>query len=145
MKRIVLIAALLAAVAAQPVWAAKKTASRCPPASALEAEQALRFMTDLMIVSSMCKDTVYAEFRLRNRDAIVRYQKAMITRLHGKPAFDRWDTSLANQAAQRQGGNQQVCQQQGALLETAKAMDSQGLHTYAAKLAQSTAPADCGH
>jgi hypothetical protein len=144
MKKTVLIAALLAAVVVQPVLAAKRHAAKsCPPASAQEAEQGLRFMTDLMIVSSMCKDTVYAEFRLRNRDLIIRYQKAMITHLHGKSAFDHWDTALANQAAQRQAGNQQVCQQQAALLQQAKAMDSNGFHTYAEKQAHSTAPASC--
>lgn len=143
MTKILLVAALLAAVAAQPVWAAKKTASRCPPASALEAEQGLRFMNDLMIVSSMCKDTVYAEFRLRNRDLIIRYQKAMIARLHGNAAFDRWNTSLANTAAQREGGNQQICQQQAVLLQQAKAMDSQGFRAYAAAHAGSAAPAAC--
>jgi hypothetical protein len=146
MKKIVLVAALLAAIAAQPVWAAKRhVTSRCPPATALEAEQGLRFLTDLMIVSSMCKDTVYNEFELRNREMIIRYQKAMIAHLHGKPAFDRWNTVLANQAAGRQAGNQQVCQQQAALMQAAKAMDSQGFHTYSAKLAQSTAPAGCAH
>ena len=145
MKKIVLVAALLAAVAAQPVWAAKKTVNRCPPASALEAEQGLRFMNDLMIVSSMCKDTVYNEFELRNRELIIRYQKDMIARLHGKPAYDRWTTSLANQAAQLQGGNQQVCQQQAPLLQQAKAMDSQRFRAYAAAKAGSATPADCKH
>ncbi len=143
MKKILLVAALLTAAVAQPVWAAKKTASQCPPASALEAEQGLRFLTDVMIVSSMCKDTVYAEFRLRNRDLIVRYQKAMIARLHGNAAFDRWNTALANQEAQQSAGNQQVCQQQAALLQQAKAMDSQGFRAYAAAHASSAAPATC--
>jgi hypothetical protein len=96
-----------------------------------------------MIVSSMCKDTVYNEFELRNRELIIRYQKAMIARLHGKPAFDRWSTSLANQAAQLQGGNQQICQQQAPLLQQAKAMDSQGFRAYATGKAGSAAPADC--
>ncbi len=139
MRKFVLLAALFAVMAAQPVWAAKKAASRCPPASAMEAERALQFVTDLMIVSSMCKDTVYAEFRLRNRDEIVRYQKALIRRFHGNAAFDRWNTSLANQAASRQAGNQQVCQQQAALLQQAKAMDAQSFHAYAAAQASSSA------
>lgn len=146
MKKFVLVAALLAVVAAPPAWAAKRqaaTSHRCPSASALEAEQGLRFVADLMVVSSMCKDTVYAEFRLRNREQIIRYQKAMITHLHGNAAFDHWDTSLANTAAQRQAGNQMVCQQQAALLQAAKAMDPNSFHTYSVKLAQSTAPAGC--
>jgi hypothetical protein len=147
MKKIVLVAALVAATAATASsgWAAKKAASKsCPPASAREAEAAIRFLTDLMVVSSTCQDTVYAEFRLRNRDAIVGYQKAMIQHLHGNAAFDRWDTALANQAAQKQGGNQQLCTQSAALLQQAKAMDPKGFRAYAAAQAASAGTAACG-
>ena len=145
MKKFVLVAALVAAATAatQPGWSAeKKTAtSSCPPASAREAEAAIRFLTDLMVVSSTCQDTVYAEFRLRNRDAILGYQKAMIQHLHGNAAFDRWDTALANQAAQKNGGNQQLCAQSAALLQQAKAMDPAGFRAFAAAQAAS---ASCG-
>ncbi len=98
----VLIAALVAAVAAQPGWAASKCASR----SEGEAEAAIRYVTDLMVVSSVCQDTVYAEFRLRNQAQIVAYQKALMAHFHGAAGFDRWNTALANQAAQKQNGNQ---------------------------------------
>ena len=132
MKKIVLAAALLAiAGGAQTGWAAKAAKSSCPPANAREAEAAIRYMTDLMIVSSTCQDTVYAEFRLRNRDAIVGYQKAMISYMRGNAAFDRWNTSLANQAAQRNAGNQQLCNQSVALLQQAKAMDTNAFRAYA--------------
>ena len=146
MKKIVLVAALLAAAAVQPGWAAEKAKAKssCPPASAREAEQAIRFLTDLMIVSSQCQDTVYAEFRLRNRDAIVGYQKAMITHLHGNAAFDRWNTSLANQAASKQGGNQQLCQQSAPMLQQAKALDPKGFRAYAAAQAAIAGGASCG-
>ena len=43
------------------------------------------FLTDVMMVSSTCQDTIYAEFRLRNREAILAYQKAMIAHFHGAP------------------------------------------------------------
>src|SRR5260370_32437637 len=146
MKKIVLIAALLAVAAVQPGWTAEKAKAKssCPPASAREAEQAIRFMTDLMIVSSQCQDTGYAEFRLRNRDAIVGYQKAMITHLHGNAAFDRWNTSLANQAASKQGGNQQLCQQSAALMKQASALDPKGFRAYAvAQAAADTVTPKC--
>jgi hypothetical protein len=135
MKKIVLAAAMLAiAGAAQTGSAAEKAkakAAACPPASAREAEAAIRYMTDLMIVSSTCQDTVYGEFRLRNRDVIVGYQKAMASYLRGNAAFDKWNTSLANQAAQKNAGNQQLCNQSAALLQQAKAMDSNGFRNYA--------------
>src|ERR1044071_4121876 len=136
MKKFALLAAILVAGSAQPGWAAEKAAGKaahkpaaksdCPPISAREAEQAIRFLTDLMVVSSVCQDTVYAEFRLRNRDAIVGYQKAMIQQLRGNANFDRWNTALANQVAQRQNGNQQLCAQSAALLQQAKALDTKG-------------------
>jgi hypothetical protein len=132
MKKLVLIATLLAALAVQPGWAAEKAKNSCVSPSAIEAEQAIRYVTDLMVVSSVCQDTVYAEFRLRNRDVIVGYQKALITRFHGNAGFDRWNTSLANQAASKQGGNQQLCQQSVSLLKQASALDPKGFRAYAA-------------
>jgi len=132
MKKLVLIAALVAVSAVQPGWAAGKEKSSCVSPSAIEAEQAIRYVTDLMIVSSVCQDTVYAEFRLRNRDVIVGYQKALIQRFHGNAGFDRWNTSLANAAASKQGGNQQICQQSVALLKQASALDPPGFRAYAA-------------
>jgi hypothetical protein len=131
MKKLVLIATLVAAWAVQPGWAAEKAKSSCVSPSAIEAEQAIRYVTDLMIVSSVCQDTVYAEFRLRNRDVIVGYQKALIARFHGNAGFDRWNTSLANAAAQKQGGNQQLCQQSVQLLKQATALDPNGFRAYA--------------
>jgi hypothetical protein len=135
MKKLTLIAALVAAWAIQPGWAAEKAKSSCVSPSAIEAEQAIRYVTDLMVVSSVCQDTVYAEFRLRNRDVIVGYQKALITRFHGNAGFDRWNTSLANQAAQKQGGNQQICQQSVSLLKQASSLDPKGFRAFAASQA----------
>jgi len=133
MKKLVLIATLVAASMAQPGWAADKPRAKnsCVSPGAIEAEQAIRYVTDLMIVSSVCQDTVYAEFRLRNRDVIVGYQKALIARFHGNAGFDRWNTSLANAAAQKQGGNQQLCQQSVQLLKQATALDPNGFRAYA--------------
>jgi len=138
MRRLVLIAALGAAMVQQPGWAAEKSRApkvECYTQSAIEAEQAIRFLTDVMVISSTCQDTVYAEFRLRNRDVIVGYQKALITRFHGNAGFDRWNTSLANQAASKQGGNQQLCQQSVALLKQASSLDPKGFRAFAASQA----------
>jgi len=137
MKKLVLIAALVAAWAAQPGWAADKAKSSCVAPAAIEAEEAIRYVTDLMIVSSVCQDTVYAEFRLRNKDTIVAYQKALITHHKGAAGFDRWNTSLANAAAQKQGGNQQICQQAAPMLKQASALDLKGFRAYAATQAAS--------
>jgi hypothetical protein len=145
MKRLVLIAALCAAAAQQPGWAADKAKAAktaCYSPGAIEAEQAIRFLTDVMVISSTCQDTVYAEFRLRNRDPILAYQKAMITHFHGAPAFDSWNTSLANQAASKRAGQPStlVCQQAADLLKQASALDPPKFRAFAAAQAAAAGP-----
>ena len=141
MKKIVLVAALVAAFAVQPGWAAEKAKATatakgsCYSPSAAEADAGLRYMTELGIASNACTSVgIYADFRVRNRDAIVGYQKALIAHFHGAAAFDRWNTVLANQLAQRQSSvvPAQFCQQSLALLTQAKTLDPQGFRAYAA-------------
>src|ERR1051326_9050695 len=145
MKKVVVLAALVAAVALQPALAAKKAASSCYSPSAAEADAGLRYMNDLMIVSSVCQDTVYAEFRLRNRDVILAYQKALMAHFHGAAGFDHWNTALANQAAQKQSGNLQLCAQSVDLLKQASNLDPNGFRALAAAHAASDAAvAKCG-
>lgn len=152
MKRVGLIAVLVAAMAlaAQPGLAARKhAAAGCTAAGAAEAEAAIRYITDLMVASSACKNTTYQEFALRNRTAIIAYQNTMIAHLHGKAAFDRWDTSLANQASMREAAvpPAQFCQQSEPLMKHASALDVPGFRAYAAaQVAQAAgAPAaKCG-
>ena len=149
MKKVVLIAALIAASAVQPGWAAGKEKSSCVSPSAMEAEHAIRYVTDLMIVSSACQDigdatAIYGGFRVRNRDEIVGYQKALIQRFHGNAGFDKWNTSLANAAASKQGGNQQLCQQSVPLMKQASALDPKGFRAYAvAQAAADTVTPKC--
>lgn len=145
MKKLVLAAALLAAGSMQGVSAADK---QCYSAADVEAEQAILFQTNLMVISSACRDTVYGEFRARNKDAIIRYQKAMIDHFrragsrNAQSEFDRWNTSLANEIALKQGAlpMAQVCQQAGEMLKLASTLDEKGLHDYA--VAHATTVAD---
>jgi lipid A disaccharide synthetase len=148
MKKVMMIAGLVAGfLAAQPGWGAEKR-SECYSQSAIEAEQAIRYLTDVMVASSACRNTTYAEFRLRNRDAIIAYQKSMISHFHGAPAFDSWNTALANIAAQKQANaNLGVfCQQSEALMKHAKALDPTAFRAYAAAQAAAVAQqyAKCG-
>jgi hypothetical protein len=136
MRKVALTAALLAAASFQSALAAEKG---CYSAVDIEAEQAILFQTNLMVVSSACHDTVYAEFRLRNKDAIIRYQKAMIDHFrragsrNAQSEFDRWNTSLANQISLKQGEvpTVQVCQKATEMLKLASTLDAKGLHDYA--------------
>lgn len=134
MKRVVLGAMLLAAASAGTASAAE-----CYSPADIEAEQALLLQTNLMVISSACRDTVYGEFRARNKDAILRYQNAMIDHFrrsgarNPKSAFDTWQTSLANGAAQKQAltPTAQFCQQSAELLKLASTLDQKGFHDYA--------------
>ena len=135
MKKVVLAAAMLvASVASAP--AADRD---CYSPGDIEAEQALLFQTNLMVISSACRDTVYGEFRARNKDAIVRYQNAMIEHFrrtgarNPKGAFDTWQTSLANEAARKQAvvPTAQFCQQSAEMLKLASTLDTKTFHDYA--------------
>ena len=148
MKKAVVAAALLAAASFQAASAADRA---CYSPVDLEAEQAILFLTDLMVVSSACHDTVYGEFRTRNKDAIIRYQNAMIAhfRRSGAPKsyFDTWQTGLANEASRKQAGmpTAQVCQQAVALEKMASTLDAKGLHDYAvAHATNAVAHPTCG-
>jgi hypothetical protein len=149
MKKLVLAAVLAAILLPQTSGASgARAASACYSQAAIEAEQAIRFVTDLMVVSTACQNTVYGMFRLRNKDAIITYQKAMISHFHGNTAFDTWNTSLANEASRKQAGmtTAQICQQAAELLKQAEALDLKGFRALAAARAVSVAAqyAKCG-
>jgi len=143
MRKLIVAAALFAAASYQGVSAADR---QCYSAADVEAEQAILLQTNVMVISSACKDTVYAEFRLRNKDAIIRYQKAMIDHFrragsrNAQSEFDRWNTSLANEISLKQGAapTAQICQQAAEMLKLASTLDAKGLHDYAVAKATSS-------
>jgi hypothetical protein len=136
MRRVILAAALGTIVSLGTAAAADRN---CYSAADAEAEQAILFQTDLMVTSSACRDTVYGEFRSRNKDAIIRYQNAMIEHFrrtgarNPKSAFDTWQTSLANEAARKQAvvPTAQICQQATEMLKMASSLDARAFHDYA--------------
>ena len=135
MKKVVMAAALLAIASAASSLAADPG---CYSSTDIEAEQALLFQTNLMVISSACRDTVYGEFRARNTGAILRYQSAMIEHFrrtgarNPKSAFDAWQTSLANEAARKQAviPTGQFCQQSSDMLKLASTLDTKAFHDY---------------
>jgi hypothetical protein len=155
MRSMVLAAAVLAAASMHGEAATKKhvihhvvhrpvhhavVSSRCSSPADLEAEQAIRFQTHVMVVSSACRDTIYAEFRLRNRLAIIAYQNEMIAHFRREGArapdraFETWITHLANEASREQSGlpTAQICQQSAPMMKQASLLDAKGLHQFAA-------------
>jgi len=136
MKKAVLAAVFMAAASVATASAADRD---CFSPADIEAEQALLFQTNLMVISSACRDTVYGEFRARNTAAILRYQNAMIEHFrrtgarNPKSAFDAWQTSLANEAARKQATvpTGQFCQQSTEMLKLASALDTKAFRDYA--------------
>lgn len=130
MKKIV--AAALAATIALPGVAG--AAGACYTPAAAEAEEGMRFLIEVMVSSTACRDQTYGLFQQRNKATVLLYQKTMISHLHGTTAFDRWDTSLANAAALRQAGKTgpQVCTEAAVILKQAAAMDDKAFRSYAA-------------
>jgi hypothetical protein len=133
MKKIVA-AALAAAVALPGVAGA---ADGCYTSAAMEADQGMRFLIEVMVASTACRDQTYGLFQQRNKATVLAYQKTMITHYHGNAAFDRWDTSLANQAALRQAGKTSIqsCTEAAEMLKKAAAMDDKAFRAHAAGLA----------
>jgi len=139
MKKAVAFAVLLFAGAA----AAQSQATRCFQPNDIEAEQAILFQTELMVVAEACHDKAYIDFLRRNREQVIAYQKQMIEffRRNGESkadiAFDSWHTRLANQSALR---NAQVpvstlCAEGKNLLETANMLKPKDFKSYAAEKA----------
>ena len=144
MRKAVLVAAMCMAMMLQSAAAADHN---CYTALDQEAEQAIVFQTNLMVISSACRDQVYGLFRARNKDAIIRYQQIMMSHFrregyrNAQSRFDSWNTSLANEIALKEGvmPTAQVCQQAASMLRMASTLDSQGLHNYAVAQAASAA------
>jgi hypothetical protein len=135
MKRLVLAAALAAAALQLPVSAGAR--ETCYSPAAMEADQAIRYITDLMVVSSSCQNAVYVEFRARNQVAIRDYQHTLIEHFHGTKGFDDWNTVLANEFSMKRSGvpTGQMCQQAAPMFAKASALDLAGFRAYAAGLA----------
>jgi hypothetical protein len=112
------------------------------PAEA-EAEQAIRFQTELMVVSETCHEQIYPHFLHRNRKALVDYQKRMIERYRRTGAarptasLDTYMTRLANETAAQVSAEplEVLCREQADFLATADTLDGKKFRRYIAKQA----------
>lgn len=116
-------------------------------ASDIEAEQEIQFQTNLMVASSACGgDTAYSQFQSLNKDAILRYQNAMIDHFrrtgarNPKSAFDAWQTSLANDVARKQAviPTAERCKQATEMLKLTSFPHPRTSHEYAVGRAVNT-------
>src|SRR5277367_373201 len=135
MKKFVVGAVLAIAALQQPVTAG--IGAECYSPAAMEAEEGMRYLIDLMVASTACRDQTYGQFQQRNKNTVLSYQKAMVAHFHGNAAYDRWDTALANDAALKQAGKSgpQACQESADLLKKAAIMDDKAFRAYAAGMA----------
>jgi hypothetical protein len=132
-----LVVAAMAAAMLLPAGVAGAADGRCYSPAAIEAEQAIRFITDLMVASTECHDQTYGLFQQRNKNSVIAYQKAMIEHFHGNAGYDSWDTALANTASMKHAGQSmtQACQQAADIIKMAAGLDDKGFRAYAASLA----------
>lgn len=98
---------IAAALALTAVNAAQAAPRICFQPAEIEADQAIQYQTELMVLADACKDGAYVGFTQRNREAIVAYQHAMIEHFRrgsgkkAEAAFETYLTHLANEEALR--------------------------------------------
>jgi hypothetical protein len=102
----------------------------CYSGADIEAEQAVHFQAQLMVVSDICRDTTYGEFTQRNRDAIMGYQRQMIDHFRragehrADITFENYMTRLANQASLASGTRSsiEICQTKDGMIALANSI-----------------------
>jgi hypothetical protein len=125
---IVAVAGCVIALSAQ---AATREAG-CYSGADIEADQAVRFQTQLMVVSDICRDTTYNSFSQRMREALAAYQRQLVDHYRrsgggsAERVFDTFMTRLANEFSLAAGHQSvtEVCQGAAPLMATANGFAS---------------------
>lgn len=140
MKRALLVAMVL--LASPATVAAAAPASQCFRPPEIEAEQAIRYQAELMVLSDSCgAEQTYVGWTTRVRKVLVGYQKALIEHFrragsghHAEAAFDSYLTKLANEASLRTGREPvaAVCQRAADFLAKADRAGEEDFRQYAA-------------
>jgi len=123
-------------------------AGRCFKPADIEAEQAILFQTELMVIAEACRVPSYVNFTQRNRQAVIAYQKQMIDHFrragggNAVASFDSYQTRLANQSALRNGQTPvpTLCSQAKEFLAIGNELDGEGFRRYAAARAVTNQP-----
>jgi hypothetical protein len=117
--------------------AAAPTAS-CYRAAEIEAEQAVRFQTELMVLSDTCQRDSYVRFEQRNAETLKSYQQQLVDHFsrtqhgHGERAFDHYITALANEVSLNMGQEPaaQLCSRSAEFLAKAGSFDKADFRRY---------------
>jgi hypothetical protein len=118
-------------------------AAACFNAADVEAEQALRYENELMVLSDTCGGDSYRDFTLRNRTAIIAYQRQLMDHFRRtgarspQAALDSFQTKIANEEALRAADESAptLCGRMVAFLEQGRTLDQQQFRRHAAMLA----------
>jgi hypothetical protein len=122
---------------------AAAAAPQCLAPSEIEAEQAVRFQAELMVVSDTCGAQTYTQFARRNRTVLVDYQKQVIDRFRrdgtarAEARFDSYLTRLANEVSLRTGAQPvaAMCREAAPFLATAEKLGGDEFRHYIAEQA----------
>jgi hypothetical protein len=124
-------------------YAVPALAAPCYKQADIEAEQAIRYQTELMVLSDTCNVDYYRDFTVRNRDLIVQYQHQLIDHYRragvASPAasLDKFLTQIANELSMRSGEEQRpvVCARSADFLAQASKIDGPEFKSHVAELA----------
>lgn len=149
MIRHIAVAAMVLAAVADGATAAKQ----CLDAQEIEAEQAIRFQAELMVVSDTCGQPTYVQFTQRNRESIIHYQHEMIEHFRrsgqsrAEARFDTYLTRLANEVSLRTGAQpvSAVCANAASMLATASKLNNSEFRHYIAERAAAEQKSEYKH
>ena len=104
----------------------------CYSGADIEADQAVRFQTQLMVVSDICRDPAYNNFSQRMREALAAYQRQLVDHYRrsgggsAERVFDTFMTRLANEFSLEAGHQSvtEVCKGAAPLMATANGFAS---------------------
>lgn len=131
-------AAALAAVMLCGGTIADAAPSSCYRRAEAVADQAIRYTTEVMVMSDTCRNPTYERFAQRQRSELVRFQDLMKQHFrrqggNAQSKLDSFLTHLANESALRTGVKDigQVCSVAVQFLATADAMTTDAFRKYA--------------
>jgi hypothetical protein len=134
MAALLVLAAGVSAVAATP---------QCLRSDEAVADQAIRFQTEVMVISDTCGAQTYTRFARRNHLALAQYQEQIIERFrrsgssHAEARFDAYITHLANEVSLRVGARPVaiMCRDAQGLLATADTLQGEKFRHFVAERA----------
>jgi len=117
-------------------------ASSCFQKDALEAWQAVRYMTELMVLSDTCRMHVYDSFIKRNFAALDAYHKDLVAHFreagdrHPEDTVDRYVTHAANEVSEADGqmSTAELCAQKASYFANAQALAGEKFLQFVADL-----------